>query len=112
MTGTKIFGATVAVWLIVLGAAGATFYGARPDAVRPEIEDDSSEPLKKGDRLPWSAPGPLATAAQLEVTPPVASLLPEQLPLATAGSKGRCTDVRRPEKGKLGNRTSFAPETT
>jgi hypothetical protein len=81
MTRTIIFTATAAVWSIILVAAGATFYGARPDAVRPEIEDDSGEPLKKGDRLPWSAPGPLATTTQL--TPPVASLLPEQLPLAT-----------------------------
>jgi hypothetical protein len=63
MTGTKIFAATVAERLIVLGAAGATFYGARPDAVPPEIEDDSSAPLKKGDRLRWSAPGPLARRA-------------------------------------------------
>lgn len=82
MTSTKIFAATAAVWSIVLVAAGATFHGARPDAVRPAIEGDSSEPLKKGDRLPWSTPMPLATAAQPEVTPPVASL-PEQLPLAT-----------------------------
>jgi hypothetical protein len=79
MTRTKIFAATAAVWSIVLVAAGARFYGARPDAVRPAIEGDSSEPMKKGDRLPWSAPMPLA---QPEVTPAVASL-PEQLPLAT-----------------------------
>ena len=82
MTRAKIFAATAAVWSIVLVAAGATFHGARPDAVRPAIEGDSSEPLKKGDRLPWSAAMPLATAAQPEVTRPVASL-PEQLPLAT-----------------------------
>ena len=82
MTRTKIFAATAAVWSIVLVAAGATFRGARHDAVRPALDGYSSEPLKKGDRLPWSAPMPLATAAQPEVIPPVPSL-PEQLPLAT-----------------------------
>jgi hypothetical protein len=82
MTRTKIFAATAAVWSIVLVAAGATFRDARPAAVRPAIEGDSSEPLKKGDRLPWSAPMPLATPAQPDVTPPGTSLS-EQLPLAT-----------------------------
>lgn len=82
MTRAKIFAATVAVSLIVLVAAGATFRDTRRDVVQPSVEDDSSTPLKKGDRLPWLAPMPLAIAAQPEVVSPVASL-PEQLPPAT-----------------------------
>jgi hypothetical protein len=82
MTRAKIIAAMAAVSSMVLVAAGATFHGARLDAVPPAIEYDSSEPLKKGDRLPWSAPVPSATAAQLEVVPPAASP-PQQLPLAT-----------------------------
>jgi hypothetical protein len=59
MTRTKIIAATAAVWSIVLVAAGAAFRDSRLDAVHPWVEDDSSEPLKKGDRLPWSTPVPL-----------------------------------------------------
>jgi hypothetical protein len=88
MTRTKILAAIAAVWSIILVVGGATFRDARPDAVRPSVarpplEEDSGEPLmKKGDRLPWSAPLPLATAAQPEVAPSAASQ-PEQLPPAT-----------------------------
>ena len=82
MTRTTIFAATAVVSSIVLVAAGATFRNARPGVVLPPVEDDSSGPMKKGDRLPWSLPMPLATAAQPDPAPPVASL-PEQLPLAT-----------------------------
>ena len=73
MTRTKIFAATAAVCSIILVAAGATFRDARREAVRPSVvmrpsvEEDSGEPsMKKGDRLPWAAPMPLATAAQPE----------------------------------------------
>ena len=50
-----------------------------------------SQPLKKGDRLPCSAPMPLATAEQPKVTPSAASL-PEQLPCATED------DIRQAEE--------------
>jgi hypothetical protein len=82
MTRAKIFAATVAVSSIMLVAAGARFRDARPGVVQPLVEDDSSKPMKKGDRLPWSAPIPLAIAAQPEVASTVA-LPPEQLPAAT-----------------------------
>jgi hypothetical protein len=88
MTRTKIIAATAAVWSIILVAVGATFRDAHPEAVRPiamqpSVEADSGEPsMKKGDRLPWSAPMPLATVAQPEVAPPAASQ-PDQLPPAT-----------------------------
>ncbi len=82
MTRTKILAVAAAVWSIVLVAAGATFRDVRQDVVHPSVDVDSSEPMKKGDRLPSSAPAPLATAAQPEVAPSPASL-PEQLPLAT-----------------------------
>jgi hypothetical protein len=82
MTRTKLFAATAVIWSIILVAAGATFRDARPNAVKPLLEDDSGEPLmKKGDRLPLSVPIPLATAAQPEVTPPVSQS--QQLPPAT-----------------------------
>ena len=82
MTRAKILAVAAAVWSIVLVAAGATFRDARQNVVRPSVEDVSSEPMKKGDRLPWSTPAPLATAAQPEVVPAIVSQ-PEQLPLAT-----------------------------
>ena len=65
MTRTKISAAAAAVSSIVLVAvaAGAAFRDARPNAVQPSVEEDSSDPLKRGDRLPWSAPKPLATAS-------------------------------------------------
>src|SRR5262249_25176277 len=88
MTRTKILAVTVlavtaVVWSIILVAAGATFRDAPRKVVPPPVEEDSGEPsMKKGDRLPWASPMPLATAAQPEVAPPVASQA-EQLPPAT-----------------------------
>jgi hypothetical protein len=74
MTRAKLFAATAAVWSIVLIAAGATFRDTHVDALPLSAEIESGEPvMKKGDRLPWSARVPLATAAQPEVASSVVS---------------------------------------
>ena len=87
MTRTKILAAAAAVCSTPLMiAAGATFRDAQHDAPQPAIESDFDGrwiSIKKGDRLPLSAPTPFTvTSAQSADRQPVAAP-PQQLPLAT-----------------------------
>ena len=67
-------------------AAGATFRDARHDAPQPAIESDFDGrwiSIKKGDRLPLSAPTPFAETIARSAEPQPVAAPPQQLPLAT-----------------------------
>jgi hypothetical protein len=91
MTATKILAAAVAIWSIILIAAGASFRDARHDALEPGPQRDFSKDnfkddfdarwisSRKGDRLPSLA----VANAQGEAAAPAASKPEQQLQVAT-----------------------------